>query len=119
MRSSTSTGVDSGGDRQIVSPIGGSALPARMRGKRPRASASRVKRAPEPESGRLGAAVADQLDAAHHAEPRTSPTTGRSRNSSSPASSRPPIAAARSTSPSLSMIPTLASPTAQHTGWPE
>jgi len=46
--SSVSVGVINGGARQIVSPIGGSALPARMRGSSPRASASRVKRAPSP-----------------------------------------------------------------------
>ena len=69
MRSRVSSGVISGGARQIVSPIAGSALPARTRGSRPRAIASRATRAPSPSRRRLGAAVGDELDAAHHAEP--------------------------------------------------
>ena len=81
--------------------------------------ASLVIRAPSPRAGVL--ALRSVTNSTPHImpSPRTSPTAGRSRNSSSPASRRRPIAAARSTSPSLSMIPRLASPTAQHTGWPE
>src|SRR5262249_10257625 len=41
MRSRISSGVESGGHRQIVSPVAGSVLPGRARIKRPRAIASR------------------------------------------------------------------------------
>src|ERR1044072_1487292 len=41
IRSRISSGVASGGDRQIVSPVAGSALPGRMRVSRPRDIASR------------------------------------------------------------------------------
>ena len=119
MRSSASAGVIKGGARQIVSPIGGSALPGRMRGKQPARQRLASDAPAEPERRRLGIAVGHELDAAHHAEPAHIADNRRSRSSSRPASRRRPMTAARSTNPSLSMISTLRNPTAQHTGWPE
>ena len=54
-----------------------------------------------------------------HMAKYTSPTLGKSRKLSSPARRRRPTVAARSTSPSPSIMSRLASATAQHTGWPE
>ena len=120
MRSSTSVGVDKGGDRQIVSPIGGSALPgadARQQSARQRlAGDARA----DPERRRLGVAVGHQLDTAHHAEPAHIADDRQVAQFFEPGQADAvPSTAARSTSPSLSMISTLRNPTAQHTGWPE
>ena len=51
MRSSDWVGVISGGAMQIVSPIAGSAPPARRRKRTPRCSASRMTLGPSPIAG--------------------------------------------------------------------
>ena len=119
MLSRISSGVASGGDRQIVSPVAGSALPGRERASRPRDIASRATLTPSPSAGALVPLSATSSMPHIRPRPRISPTTGRSPSSCLRLSSRRlPITAARSTSPSLSMISTLRRPTAQQTGWP-
>ena len=77
MRSIVASGVINGGATQIVSPIAGSAPPARMRGKRPRAIASRVIRPPSPTAGALVPRSATNSTPPIMPIPRTSPTAGR------------------------------------------
>src|SRR3954454_3977750 len=119
IRSRTSFGVISGGARQIVSPMAGSGPPPRMRRRRPRRSASLATFAPSPIAGALLALSATSSTPHIMPSPRTSPTSGRSDSMRSPSSRCFPIVAARSGSPSFSMMSRLASPTAQQTGWPE
>src|SRR4051794_39137495 len=76
MRSRISSGVASGGDRQIVSPKAGSALPGRARVRRPRDIASRETLIPTPSAGALVARSVTSSMPHIMPRPRMSPTTG-------------------------------------------